>query len=205
MKQMAPDRSSPWVSLGCSRECSIWGLSGLGALLASVVKLVNAAGAATPAACETLTEKTKHVFLSCLSYQLGIQDEALLWMWRSLIEIVAAAVDKHPSGFMKQVLEYVRWWWKSRHCGMIIFSCIYLWKQDRSLQTEQSPGVLGHLGMVGASVGERLDFLKLSSQKSWISSFPCPTSNVSINPNGSTCKIKMNLSASLYFCLCDAR
>ena len=202
MKQMAPDRSSPWVSLGCSWECSICALSGLGALLASVVKLVNAAGAATPAACETLAEKTKHVILSCSSYQLGIQDE-VLWMWRSLIEIVAAAVDKHPSGFMKQVLEYMRQWWKSRHCGMIMFSC--LWKQDGSLQTERSPGVLGHLSIVWGSVGERLDFLKLSSQKSWISSFPCPTSNLSISPNGSTCKVKMNSSASLYFCFYDVR
>lgn len=152
--------------MGAAAESgSIWALSGLGALLASVVKLVNAAGAATPAACETLAEKTKHLFLSFSSYQLGIQDE-VLWMWGSLIEIVAAAVDKHPSGFMKQMLEYVRWWWESRHCGMIMFSCICLWKQDGSLQTERSPGVLGHLGMVGANVGERLDFLKLSRQKS---------------------------------------
>lgn len=125
MKQMAPDRSSPWVSLGCSWECGICALSGLGVLLAYVVKLVNAAGAATPAACETLAEKTKHVILSCSSYQLRIQDE-VLWMWRSLIEIVAAAVDKHPSGFMKQVLEYMRQWWKSRHCGMIVFSCMFV-------------------------------------------------------------------------------
>ena len=112
--------------MGAAAESgSISALSGLGALLASVVKLVNAAGAATPAACETLAEKTKHLFLSCSGYQLGIQDE-VLWMWGSLIEIVAAAVDKHPSGFMKQMLEYVRWWWESRHCGMIRFSCICL-------------------------------------------------------------------------------
>lgn len=59
------------------------------------MKLVNAAGAAAPAACETLAEKTKHLFLSFSSYQLRIQDE-VLWMWGSLIEIVAAAVNSIP-------------------------------------------------------------------------------------------------------------
>lgn len=57
---------------------------------------------------------------------------------------------------MKQMLEYVRWWWESRALwDDHVF--LHMFVETRWIPSNwRSPGVLGHLGMVGANVG-RLD------------------------------------------------
>lgn len=60
--------------------------------------------------------------------------------------------------------------------------------------------VLAHLGTVGASRGRDWISQHRSSQKSFISVFPFPITNLSPIPSDSTAKIKMNPSAFPYFC-----
>ena len=60
------------------------------------------------------------------------------------VEVIAAAVDKHPPDIMRQQWEQ----WRFAFQFVVL---IYFGKQEESLQTEQTFGVLACLGMVAAS------------------------------------------------------
>lgn len=160
-------------------------LSGVGGLFLSLcLRLATAEGSATPAGHGTLGGKAEHVFLNWPSCKPRIRGCGPAVAEKDLYGGYRCCCRQYPSELMKPVL--MKQWeqWRLGRNMLSSLSSWYIFGSRMDLFKLPKPlVVLTHLRMVGASRGRDWISQRCSSQKSLISVFPFPITNLAQIPN----------------------